>query len=99
LKGILGGGSDRNIVFSVMQEKLGELVEDKHARLALLQLLAPDKARYLQAELLSVVNPKAEAAVPATVAAPAAAADAPDGSDGEGEDLQVASCPPHHHCD
>ena len=42
-----------------MQENISELVVDKNARLVYLQLLAPNRARYLQAELLSVVNPVA----------------------------------------
>lgn len=48
------------------QDKAAELMADKHGRLVFLQLLAPNKARYLQAELLSVVNP--------TVASPTTAA-------------------------
>ncbi len=40
-----------------MQENLVELVEDKNARLVYLQLLAPDKTRYMQAELKEVVHP------------------------------------------
>jgi len=53
--------------------------------------------RYLQAELLSVVNPQAEAVVLATAtdAAAAVARDAADGSDGEGEPAQVG---PLHWC-
>lgn len=40
-----------------MQDNVVDLITDKIARLVYLQLLAPDKARYLQAELLSVVQP------------------------------------------
>ena len=42
---------------ATLQEKAAELMADKYARLVYLQLLAPDKARYLQTELLEIVNP------------------------------------------
>ena len=43
-------------------------MQDKHARLVFLQLLVPDKRRYLQAELLSVVHPVADHASPPATA-------------------------------
>lgn len=46
----------------LLQEKAEELIQDKHARSVVLQLLAPDKPRYLQPELLSVVMPELQAA-------------------------------------
>lgn len=42
----------------LLQEHLAELVADNNGRIVYLQLLAPDKARYLQAELKEVVHPK-----------------------------------------
>ena len=41
----------------LLQEHLAELVADNNGRIVYLQLLAPDKARYLQAELKEVVYP------------------------------------------